>query len=263
MAVGAARAHATGYLAGFALGGFFDGILLHQVLQWHHLLSAIDPDNARFQVAADGVFHGAMYLASAVGLGLLWRDGRRRALPGSTAFIGDLLIGFGAWHALDALASHWLLGIHRVRMDSDHRLAWDLAWVGLFGLLPLLAGIALRRRGGDDADDADDADGAGDPATGSAAVAALLVIGLGAQALRPASDSPFTAVLFAPGTDSARVFATIASVGGRVAWSDTSGSLVVIATDGGSPVLGLLAAGALPVGGAGLPAGCFGALRSS
>ena len=27
---------------GFALGGFFDGIVLHQVLQWHHLLSAVD-----------------------------------------------------------------------------------------------------------------------------------------------------------------------------------------------------------------------------
>jgi uncharacterized membrane protein len=24
---------------GFGLGGFFDGIILHQVLQWHHLLS--------------------------------------------------------------------------------------------------------------------------------------------------------------------------------------------------------------------------------
>jgi uncharacterized membrane protein len=27
-------------LLGFALGGFFDGILLHQILQWHHLLSS-------------------------------------------------------------------------------------------------------------------------------------------------------------------------------------------------------------------------------
>lgn len=28
-----------GAALGFALGGFFDGILLHQILQWHHLLS--------------------------------------------------------------------------------------------------------------------------------------------------------------------------------------------------------------------------------
>ena len=29
----------AGYSLGFGIGGFFDGILLHQVLQWHHLLS--------------------------------------------------------------------------------------------------------------------------------------------------------------------------------------------------------------------------------
>src|SRR4051794_15960674 len=32
----------AGYLVGLAMGGFFDGILLHQVLQWHHLLSLVD-----------------------------------------------------------------------------------------------------------------------------------------------------------------------------------------------------------------------------
>src|SRR5687768_8252330 len=30
-----------GAVLGFALGGFFDGILLHQILQWHHLLSLV------------------------------------------------------------------------------------------------------------------------------------------------------------------------------------------------------------------------------
>jgi uncharacterized membrane protein len=28
-----------GLLLGIGLGGFIDGILLHQVLQWHHMLS--------------------------------------------------------------------------------------------------------------------------------------------------------------------------------------------------------------------------------
>jgi uncharacterized membrane protein len=26
-------------LLGIGLGGFFDGIVLHQILQWHHMLS--------------------------------------------------------------------------------------------------------------------------------------------------------------------------------------------------------------------------------
>ena len=31
-----------GLWVGLSLGGFFDGILLHQILQWHHLLSGVD-----------------------------------------------------------------------------------------------------------------------------------------------------------------------------------------------------------------------------
>ncbi|HZF78582.1 MAG TPA: DUF2243 domain-containing protein, partial [Rubrivivax sp.] len=30
------------WMLGIAFSGFFDGILLHQVLQWHHLLSGLD-----------------------------------------------------------------------------------------------------------------------------------------------------------------------------------------------------------------------------
>ena len=33
----------AGILFGLGLGGFFDGIILHQVLQWHHMLSSARP----------------------------------------------------------------------------------------------------------------------------------------------------------------------------------------------------------------------------
>jgi uncharacterized membrane protein len=35
-----------GIILGVGLCGFADGILLHQLLQWHHLLSSTDTDNA-------------------------------------------------------------------------------------------------------------------------------------------------------------------------------------------------------------------------
>jgi uncharacterized membrane protein len=59
---GLAAAIAAGVL-GFALGGFFDGILLHQVLQWHHFLSLVPGEALRdigVQILADGLFHAAM-----------------------------------------------------------------------------------------------------------------------------------------------------------------------------------------------------------
>ncbi len=58
----------AGWLLGFALGGFFDGILLHQILQWHHLLSALERRDLRFQVAADGYFDDPMYVIAVASL---------------------------------------------------------------------------------------------------------------------------------------------------------------------------------------------------
>ena len=63
-------------IIGVGLSGFFDGILLHQVLQWHHLLSLVPGEPFRdigTQILADGLFHVLMYLVTAVGLWLLWR----------------------------------------------------------------------------------------------------------------------------------------------------------------------------------------------
>ena len=64
---------------GFALGGFFDGILLHQVLQWHHFLSLVPGESLRdirAQILADGMFHVAVYIITAIGLWMLFA-GRR------------------------------------------------------------------------------------------------------------------------------------------------------------------------------------------
>lgn len=163
--------HWPGYVLGFSLGGFFDGILLHQILQWHHLLSAIDPANARFQVAADGYFHVVMYVVAAIGIWLLWRQAALGSLPGTAGFVADLLIGFGTWQVVDIALAHWMLAIHHVRMDSSNSLLWDLLWLALFGVIPLLAGLILRRGGTAD----------NGRSAVVATVAALLTVGAGAQ----------------------------------------------------------------------------------
>lgn len=33
----------AGVFLGLGLGGFVDGILLHQILQWHHMISNLQP----------------------------------------------------------------------------------------------------------------------------------------------------------------------------------------------------------------------------
>ena len=91
-------------LLGFALGGFFDGILLHQILQWHHLLSLVPGvDGVAGQVLWDGLFHALMYVLGALGLWGLWRAERRGGhLPGRP-LAGGLLLGCGLWRVVGSV----------------------------------------------------------------------------------------------------------------------------------------------------------------
>ncbi|MEQ3626201.1 MAG: DUF2243 domain-containing protein [Celeribacter sp.] len=107
-------------LLGVALGGFFDGILLHQILQWHHLLSLIPAvTDLRVQVLWDGYFHLLMYVLDMVGLWGLWWAGRRQEEIAGRSLLAALTAGFGIWRMLDGVLSHWLLGIHRINIDSE------------------------------------------------------------------------------------------------------------------------------------------------
>jgi len=239
----------SGYLLGFSLGGFFDGILLHQILQWHHLLSAIDADDVRFQVAADGYFHALMYVIAGIGLWMLATS--RQVSP--RLLLADALIGFGVWHVVDGLLSHWLLGIHRIRMDSGNPLLWDLLWLAVFGLVPLVVGVLMRRGVGGDSPR---------QSAGAARVLmALLTAAAGFQAMRP-QENGFTAVLFAPGTGQAEIMRAVVSVDGQMVWSDRTGELVVMRLAGETSAWRLFRQGAILVSGGGLPPGCFTNLRS-
>jgi uncharacterized membrane protein len=147
--MGSGRLRTAGFLLGFALAGFFDAILLHQVLQWHHLLTEMQSDpfhDRSVQILADGLLDLLMYVIAAAGLWLLWSARREFAEPGADRLLlARGLIGFGVWHMLDGLVVHWLLGLHHIRADSPNPLFWDLLWFFLFGVLFVAAGWRLER----------------------------------------------------------------------------------------------------------------------
>lgn len=243
----------AGALVGFALSGFFDGILLHQVLQWHHLLSGLDGpgwEDLRLQVLADGLFHVFMYVVAAVGLGLLVRWRECLQAPGSQRrLLAAALTGFGAWHLLDAVLSHWWLGLHRIRMDTAQPLLWDLGWLTAFGLLPLLAAWRLRRRPG--------------RRRGRAGTLAVLLgtatVAAAGWATRPApgAEDRLT-LLLAPGTPPARALAAVRAVDARVAWVNAAGSVWVLALPPGYTAGSSYRDGVLALGGRWAAAACAG-----
>lgn len=137
-------------ILGVGLGGFVDGILLHQLLQWHHMLSSTDrypPDTLpglRMNTVGDGLFHTVTWLAVLVGLGLLYaRVTRARQVWRSRALWGWVLVGWGLFNLVEGVVDHHVLGIHHVRADA-YQLWWDLGFLAL-GAVLVAAGWLLQR----------------------------------------------------------------------------------------------------------------------
>ncbi|MGB7818887.1 MAG: DUF2243 domain-containing protein [Ornithinibacter sp.] len=150
---------AAGTVLGVGLGGFVDGILLHQLLQWHHMLTSTDTDNVgiryyprdtvhglEINTVWDGVFHTFTWLMVLTGMAMLYSrvQHSRGRVWSSRALWGWVLVGWGVFNLVEGVIDHHLLGIHHVR-SGPHQLAWDLAFLALGALL--VAGGWLLQRG--------------------------------------------------------------------------------------------------------------------
>jgi uncharacterized membrane protein len=142
----------AGVLLGVGLGGFFDGIVLHQLLQWHHMVSGWYPPtslaNLQFNTLWDGLFHTLTYIVTVAGVILLWRSFLRHDGRWSLrSLFGCLLLGWGGFNLADGIIDHHLLGVHHIRDDltGAAQLAWDIGFL-VFGALLVLVGWWLLRQ---------------------------------------------------------------------------------------------------------------------
>ena len=143
----------AGILYGLGLGGFLDGIVLHQILQWHHMLSHT-PEHPVTTVAglevntlADGFFHLAMWLvllAASITTIAAWRRGR--LAPNWSFHFGLVLMGWGIFNVVEGLIDHHLLQVHHVRDDLGGPLSWDIGFLIVSALL-IAAGWLLHQHG--------------------------------------------------------------------------------------------------------------------
>jgi uncharacterized membrane protein len=138
---------------GFGLGGLADGIVLHQVLQWHNLVSTRVPRDSQAALEHnlfwDGVFHLATTIVLVLGFVLIWRGWERQdRATGNLAALGGLtLIGWGGFHVVDQLVFHELLNLHDIREDA-HNVAlynWGFFAIGLG--LAAVGWLLLHTRG--------------------------------------------------------------------------------------------------------------------
>ena len=139
-----------GALLGIGLGGFADGIVLHQLLQWHHMVSSqscCPPSTLtglQENTLADGIFHAGTWLITLVGSIVALRAWRtNRLAPSWQVHAGALILGWGIFNALDTF--NHVLGFHHIRDDIGGPIGWDIGFF-VFALALIAAGYALIRR---------------------------------------------------------------------------------------------------------------------
>ncbi len=139
----------AGVLLGAGLGGMLDGIVLHEVLQLHMMLSAVVPPDTlaaiHLNMLWDGLFHAVMWLLTVSGIGLLVAELRRapRAF-GVGQLLGAALLGWGGFNLVEGLVDHQLLGLHHVLERAADPLPADMAFLASGVLLMAAGGLLLR-----------------------------------------------------------------------------------------------------------------------
>jgi uncharacterized membrane protein len=145
---------AAGLMLGLGLGGFVDGIVLHQILQWHHMLTdygryAAFPDVTvallEENTLWDGLFHASTWVLVAAGVVVLWRASSRGEGATGRQLLGLMLAGWGTFNLVEGVVDHHLLTLHHVRDDVADPLWWDLGFLAL-GAVLVLTGVCLYSR---------------------------------------------------------------------------------------------------------------------
>lgn len=139
---------AAGTLIGIGMGGFVDGILFHQILQLHNMLSARLPTdsilNIKVNMVWDGLFHAFTWAMTGLGLVLFWKAGKNREVHWSgRTFSGSMIMGWGLFNLVEGAIDHQILGIHHV-VERLGLSVYDYAFLGS-GVLFILVGFTLIR----------------------------------------------------------------------------------------------------------------------
>ena len=145
------KAQRAGIVLGIGLGGVVDGIVLHQILQWHNMVANWLPPTTlatmHVNMVWDGLFHAVVWLVTLVGVFLLWSAAyQQERNPFLREFIGRLIFGWGLFNLVEGLIDHQLLGVHYVR-QVPHYTVYNMTFLAIGGVGLIRVGWILMRTG--------------------------------------------------------------------------------------------------------------------
>jgi uncharacterized membrane protein len=143
------RTRAAALLAGAGFGGLLDGILLQQIGQWHHTVSArlspVTIDALQLNLLADGLFNLILWILVIAGVLMLYSSLRESGpVPSLRAFAGYLLIGWGAFNLAEGALNHHVFDLHHVRDLPNPLPTYDWVYLVLAGIGFIVIGLAIR-----------------------------------------------------------------------------------------------------------------------
>ena len=141
----------AGIVFGLGLGGLFDGIVLHQILGWHHMICTTETcqpnsiGDLQRQITQDGFFDFSVWILTSIGVILLFRAARQQMQAWSgKIFFGAILAGWGAFNFVEGLIYHQILGVHHVLPGHANQFFFDMLFLAS-GLLLAVAGCTMMR----------------------------------------------------------------------------------------------------------------------
>jgi uncharacterized membrane protein len=145
---------AAATVLGIGLGGFIDGIVLHQILQWHEMLSNRIPPTTYVAKSVnmfwDGIFHAFTLMVTLTGVILLWKLLKRKDIDRSGNLLaGGMLFGWGLFNVLEGIADHQLLKLHNVREITRDKELWNYGFLVL-SFLFIAIGLFIAKKTKDD-----------------------------------------------------------------------------------------------------------------
>lgn len=127
------------FLFGIGMIGMLDGIILHQILQWHSMyMHTTRP----YQIVSDGIFHLIVTIVMFIATYLLRKS---EETHNNRLFWGSFFLGAGVFNLVEGIIDHHLLQIHHVNWFASNRFLYDIVF-DLISIGMILFGWILVRR---------------------------------------------------------------------------------------------------------------------
>lgn len=142
---------AAAIVLGIGIGGFIDGIVFHQILQWHQMISNKIPPVTYVAKSVnmfwDGIFHAVTLAITTTGIVLLWKLLKRKDIDNSgNLLVGGILSGFGLFNLLEGILDHQVLKLHNVREVTPNKQAWNIGFLAFSAVLILIGYFIIKQK---------------------------------------------------------------------------------------------------------------------